>query len=192
MKTETIFQTDSGENQIVVYQPNETVRLETRYAHESIWLTQLKIAELFGVQKAAISKHLKNIYSTGELVRESTVSKMETVQNEGGRTVIREHVTATPGSQSFAPRRLSRRFRRQGGGSPCGRVALLRDRILGQRASRPLVGAAFHRRPPSAEAARDCCMHFVTTFLQFTGFRKSVGNGNILGSGRIGKERPDE
>jgi len=79
VKTETIFQTDSGENQIVVYQPNETVRLETRYAHESIWLTQLKIAELFGVQKAAISKHLKNIYSTGELSREATVSKMETV-----------------------------------------------------------------------------------------------------------------
>ena len=80
----------TSENQIVVYQPNETVRLETRYAHESIWLTQLKIAELFGVQKAAISKHLKNIYSTGELSREATVSKMETVQNEGGRTVVRE------------------------------------------------------------------------------------------------------
>ena len=81
---------NSNENQIVVYQPNETVRLETRYAHESIWLTQLKIAELFGVQKAAISKHLKNIYSTGELSREATVSKMETVQKEGGRTVVRE------------------------------------------------------------------------------------------------------
>ena len=80
----------ASENQIVVYQPNETVRLETRYAHESIWLTQLKIAELFGVQKAAISKHLKNIYSTGELNREATVSKMETVQNEGDRTVVRE------------------------------------------------------------------------------------------------------
>ena len=80
----------ASENQIVVYQPNETVRLETRYAHESIWLTQLKIAELFGVQKAAISKHLKNIYSTGELSREATVSRMETVQNEGGRTVVRE------------------------------------------------------------------------------------------------------
>ncbi len=79
MKTETIFQTDSGENQIVVYQPNETVRLETRYAHESIWLTQLKIAELFGVQRAAICKHLKNIYSPGELRHEATVSKMETV-----------------------------------------------------------------------------------------------------------------
>lgn len=77
------------ENQIVVYQPNETIRLETRYANESIWLTQLKIAELFGVQKAAISKHLKNIYATGELVREATVSKMETVQLEGRRTVVR-------------------------------------------------------------------------------------------------------
>ena len=81
---------NANENQIVVYQPNETVRLETRYAHESIWLTQLKIAESFGVQKAAISKHLKNIYSTGELSREATVSKMETVQNEGGRMVVRE------------------------------------------------------------------------------------------------------
>ena len=80
----------ASENQIVVYQPNETIRLETRYAHESIWLTQLKIAELFGVQKAAISKHLKNIYSTGDLVREATVSQMETVQNEGGRTQLQE------------------------------------------------------------------------------------------------------
>ena len=86
----TMAHTEPAENQIVVYQPNDTVRLETRYAHESIWLTQLKIAELFGVQKAAVSKHLKNIYSTGELVREATVSKMETVQNEGGRTVVRE------------------------------------------------------------------------------------------------------
>ena len=76
-------------NEIVVYQPDETIRLETRYAAESIWLPQLRIAELFGVQKAAISKHLKNIYATGELKREATVSKMETVQIEGGRTVTR-------------------------------------------------------------------------------------------------------
>lgn len=38
-------------NEIVVYQPNETVRLEVELHDESIWLTQLKIAELFGVQK---------------------------------------------------------------------------------------------------------------------------------------------
>ncbi len=76
-------------NEIVVYQPDETLRLETRYADESIWLPQLQIAKLFGVQKAAISKHLKNIYVTGELERAATVSKMETVQTEGGRTVVR-------------------------------------------------------------------------------------------------------
>lgn len=76
-------------NEIVIYQPDETLRLETRYAHESIWLTQLKIAELFGVQKAAISKHLKNIYATGELDKTATVSKMETVQQEGSRKIVR-------------------------------------------------------------------------------------------------------
>ena len=49
-----------AQNQIVVYQPNETVRLDVRLENETVWLTQLKIAELFGVQKAAISKHVKN------------------------------------------------------------------------------------------------------------------------------------
>ena len=45
-----------AQNQIVVYQPNETVRLDVRLENETVWLTQLKIAELFGVQKAATSK----------------------------------------------------------------------------------------------------------------------------------------
>ena len=79
----------TSENQIVVYQPNETVRLDVRLENETVWLTQLKIAELFGVQKAAISKHVKNIFASGELVRDATVSKLETVQTEGGRTVVR-------------------------------------------------------------------------------------------------------
>ena len=76
-------------NEIVVYQPDETIRLAVRLEHETVWLTQLKIAELFGVQKAAISKHLRNIFTTGELIRDATVSKMETVQVEGTRTVVR-------------------------------------------------------------------------------------------------------
>ena len=76
-------------NEIVVYQPNETLRLEVQLSNESIWLPQQKIAELFGVQKAAISKHLKNIFQTGELNEAATVSKMETVQAEGGRRVSR-------------------------------------------------------------------------------------------------------
>ncbi|MBO6167690.1 MAG: virulence RhuM family protein [Kiritimatiellae bacterium] len=79
----------TSENQIVVYQPNETVRLDVRLENETVWLTQLKIAELFGVQKAAISKHVRNIFASGELVKNATVSKMETVQTEGGRSVVR-------------------------------------------------------------------------------------------------------
>ena len=85
-----------GENQIVVYQPNETVRLDVRLENETVWLTQLKIADLFGVQKAAISKHIKNIFASGELIKEATVSKMETVQAEGGRTVVRVQTKEPP------------------------------------------------------------------------------------------------
>ena len=77
-------------SEIVVYQPNETLRLEVRLQGESIWLPQQRIADLFGVQKAAISKHLKNIFASGELVESATVSKMETVQVEGSRRVTRQ------------------------------------------------------------------------------------------------------
>ncbi len=56
---------------------------------ETVWLTQKAMAELFGVQVPAISKHLANIYDEGELCRDATVSKMETVQNEGTRKVKR-------------------------------------------------------------------------------------------------------
>lgn len=75
--------------EIVVYQPNNTMRLEARLQDENIWLPQQKIADLFGVKKSAISKHLKNIFSSGELKEVSTVSKMATVQIEGGREVTR-------------------------------------------------------------------------------------------------------
>jgi len=68
---------------------NGDVRVEILLFRENLWLTQAKMAELFDVQKAAISKHLKNIFEEGELDKASTVSKMETVQNEGGRMVKR-------------------------------------------------------------------------------------------------------
>ena len=64
----------ASESQIVVYQPNETIRLEVRLENETVWLTQLKITKLFGVQKVAISKHVRNIFASGELVRDATVS----------------------------------------------------------------------------------------------------------------------
>ena len=80
---------EEKKNEIVIYQPDETIRLEVRLENDTVWLTQLKIAELFGVQKSAISKHIKNIFVSGELCMNSTVSKMETVQIEGIRTVVR-------------------------------------------------------------------------------------------------------
>jgi len=59
------------------------------FKDETFWLTQSAMAELFDVNVPDISKHLKNIYDEQELARESTVSKTETVQREGGRTVKR-------------------------------------------------------------------------------------------------------
>ncbi len=56
---------------------------------ETGWLTQKAIAELFGVEVPAISKHLANIFAEGELEAAATVSKMETVQQEGARKVKR-------------------------------------------------------------------------------------------------------
>lgn len=59
------------------------------FKDETFWLTQKAMAELFDVNVPAISRHLQNIYEEEELLRDATVSKMETVQSEGGRTVHR-------------------------------------------------------------------------------------------------------
>lgn len=67
----------------------EDIKVNVVIKDETIWLTQKAMAELFGVEVPAISKHLSNIYSEGELQVESTVSKMETVQSEGNRKVKR-------------------------------------------------------------------------------------------------------
>jgi hypothetical protein len=70
--------------------PNGAIKVEVLLANETIWLTQKRMAELFGVGVAAISKHLDNIYASGELQREATVSILETVQQEGTRQVARK------------------------------------------------------------------------------------------------------
>lgn len=74
----------------VIYQSKAgSLVLKAKINQETIWLTQDQIAKLFDVQKAAISKHIKNIFDTEELDRKSTVSKMETVRKEGKRKVKR-------------------------------------------------------------------------------------------------------
>ena len=71
--------------EIVLYQPDASITMEVRLdaTFDTVWLTQQQIAELFGVQKAAISKHMKNIFSSYELTRERVVSKMETTASDG-------------------------------------------------------------------------------------------------------------
>lgn len=69
--------------------PKGDVKVEVILNNETVWLSQKSIAQLFGVNVPAISKHLENIYETGELSKEATVSKMETVQTEGSREVKR-------------------------------------------------------------------------------------------------------
>ncbi len=76
--------------EMVLYHSDEgDVSVDAYIMDESLWITQKSMAELFGVNVPDISKHLKNIYEEGELVREATISKMEIVQNEGSRTVKR-------------------------------------------------------------------------------------------------------
>ncbi len=76
-------------NEIIIYQHKDK-KIEVSLREETIWLSLNQIAELFDVQKAAISKHIRNIYDSGELQRESTVSILETVQVEGKRKVKRK------------------------------------------------------------------------------------------------------
>lgn len=77
-------------DEIVLYQPDESVQLEVRVQDESVWLSQQQMGELFGVNRQAITKHLKNIYETNELEETATCSILELVQKEGNRQVRRE------------------------------------------------------------------------------------------------------
>lgn len=77
------------ENEIIIYQPDETLALEVRVEDESVWLSQAQIVELFDSSKANISEHLKHIFDSGELAKETTVRKFRTVRQEGNRNVAR-------------------------------------------------------------------------------------------------------
>ncbi|HCK99068.1 MAG TPA: hypothetical protein DHW42_03055 [Candidatus Marinimicrobia bacterium] len=75
-------------NEIVFYStPNGDKKVEVLFQDENFWLTQKAIARLFGVEVPAISKHLKNIFESGELVADSVISILETTRHEGRRSV---------------------------------------------------------------------------------------------------------
>ena len=77
--------------EILLYQaPDGTTKLNVRLVNESVWLSIDQMALLFGVDKSGISRHLKNIFATGELVKPATVANFATVQTEGERQVSRD------------------------------------------------------------------------------------------------------
>ena len=84
------IQNDS-KGEIVMYQPDETIRLEVRVEDETVWLTQAQMAELFDATKQNISLHIINVYSEGELDELSTVKDYLTVRQEGQR-MVKRHV----------------------------------------------------------------------------------------------------
>jgi hypothetical protein len=74
---------ESTKGEIVMYQPDETIRLEVRVESETVWINQAQMAELFGTKRPAITKHLNNIYKCEELSEESTCSILEHMGNDG-------------------------------------------------------------------------------------------------------------
>jgi hypothetical protein len=79
-----------GFNEILLYTtPNGKVKVEIYLQNETIWLTQQKIADLFGVDRSVVTKHLSNIYKESELNKESTSAKIALVRMEGNREVNR-------------------------------------------------------------------------------------------------------
>ena len=81
----------NNSSDIILYSsPEGNIKVEVVYSGETFWLTQKRMAELFGVEVPAVSKHLANIFESGELVQEATVSILEIVQQEGSRNVTRK------------------------------------------------------------------------------------------------------
>lgn len=75
---------ENNSSDIILYSsPEGNVKVEVMYSGETFWLTQKRMAELFGVEVPAVSKHLKNIFETGELQEDAVISKMETTAADG-------------------------------------------------------------------------------------------------------------
>ena len=73
-------------NEIVVYQPNETLRLDVRFQADTVWLSQRQMAELFGCSSDNVGLHLRNIYVDGELEESATAEDFSVLRS---RTPVR-------------------------------------------------------------------------------------------------------
>lgn len=80
---------NSNKGEIVMYQPDETIRLEVKLEDDTVWLTQQQMSLLFSVKENTITYHIKEIYRTEELEQEGTARKIRVVRKEGNRIVNR-------------------------------------------------------------------------------------------------------
>lgn len=81
----------TNQTNFLLYTGNDgKINIEVFLKDETVWLTQKAMSELFGVKIPAISKHLSNIFESGELQKKATLSVLETVQKEGNRQVKRK------------------------------------------------------------------------------------------------------
>lgn len=82
-------------DRFLVYSTDKGLHLDIRYEGEALWMTQAQIAQLFGVDRSVITKHIANVYAEGELDAEATSAKIAQVRQEGSRRVERqiEHYT---------------------------------------------------------------------------------------------------
>ena len=92
MENQVILSADNqqSEKSVIIYKSeDDEVQLEVKIINETVWLTQAQMAQLFGTQRQAITKHLKNIFDCHELERGSNSSILELLQKEGSRYVKR-------------------------------------------------------------------------------------------------------
>ena len=83
----------SNEIQFILYQlPDDEGKVQVVIKDETIWATQKAMAQLFGVDKSGVSRHIANIYKDGELQQETTVAKIATVVNRGIRGEVEEQI----------------------------------------------------------------------------------------------------
>ena len=75
--------TDCTKGEIVMYQPDETIKLEVRMDEDTVWLTQQQMAELFDKDRTDIGRHIRNIYKEEELERNITCAKFAHMGSEG-------------------------------------------------------------------------------------------------------------
>ena len=77
MANDNNIQPVADDSQIVLYQPDDSIRLEVKLDQDTVWLTQQQIADIFGTKRPVITKHLVNIFKSGELDQNSVSSILE-------------------------------------------------------------------------------------------------------------------